>query len=448
MSDAGKALPPANRLVVCLDGTWNTADRKSKRTNIARIRDAVALRDDAVVRDGRARTPIPQRVYYDEGVGTGKGIDRIWGGAFGSGLSRNVRQAYKWLSDHYVRPGPGHSGSEILVFGFSRGAFSVRSLCGYIGAAGLLRRECCSAENEAAAWDHYRTFKKDRCPAEAVRLSPLCHRDVRVAVAGVFDTVGALGIPVEYLRWLQRRDTSFHDTRPSKTILNAFHALALDEFRGPFEATLWEAPFNEEPHRVEQVWFAGAHTDVGGGYPDGRLATVTLDWMIRRVRSVSGIAFEPRALADILLDEEIRRDHACKGTVHESRSLLYGWSRVRPGYRFLGAQPIPKRLGPRKTQPERDYDPLNEAVHVSVLDRLQHDGPALYRPVPLCVASDLVAKGAVRVVGYDGELIGADEVRRYARALRAARRAYASEAETIDLPAPDPALFAEGWTKA
>lgn len=448
MSDTGKALPPANRLVVCLDGTWNTADRKVSRTNITRIRDAVALEDDAAVREGRAQKPIPQRVYYDEGVGTGKGLDRIWGGAFGSGLSRNVRQAYKWLSENYVRPGPGHSGSEILVFGFSRGAFSVRSLCGYIAAAGLLRRECCSAENETAAWDHYRTFKKDRCPAETVRLSPLCHRDVRVAVAGVFDTVGALGIPVEYLRWLQRRDTSFHDTRPSKIILNAFHALALDELRGPFEAALWETPFNAEPERVEQVWFAGAHTDIGGGYADGRLATIPLDWMIRRVLTVSRIAFRPDALADILLDEDIRRDHACRGPVHDSRSLPYFWSRVRPRYRFLGAQPIPQRLGPRKSLPERDYDPLNEAVHVSVLERLQHEGPGRYRPVPLCVAVDLVAKGAVRVVGYDGNFLGARQLRPYAQALRAARRAYATSAETIELPAPDPALLPDGGAKA
>lgn len=441
MSDGGK-LPPANRLVVCLDGTWNTADRKTSRTNIGRIRDAVALEDDTAVRAGRAAKPIAQRVYYDEGVGTGRFKDRMVGGIFGSGLSRNVRQAYKWLSDNYVRPGAGHSGSEILVFGFSRGAFSVRSLCGYIGAAGLLRREFCSAENEDAAWTYYRTFKKDRYPAEGVRLASLCHREVRVAVAGVFDTVGALGIPVEALRWLQRRDTSFHDTRPSKIILNAFHALALDEFRGPFEAALWETPFNTEPEKVEQVWFAGAHSDVGGGYPDRRLATVTLDWMIRRVMTVSGIAFTPEALESHLLDEEVRRDHACRGTVHESRSLLYGWNRLRPRYRFLGAQPIPKRLRPEKAMPDRDYDPLNEYVHVSVLERIAFAGPGRsYRPVPLCVALDLVAKGDVRVVNSDGKLLTATELLSYLKALRAGRRAYATDEESLDLPEPDPALF-------
>jgi uncharacterized protein (DUF2235 family) len=142
------------RLVLCLDGTWNTADGQ-EITNIVRIRDLIAP---------KVKTPAgieEQRVYYHTGVGTGLSTrDRLIGGLTGSGLGHNVRSAYRYLSQHYAE------GVEIYLFGFSRGAFTARSLAGYIGASGLLKADHCSPENERRAWQYYRTPPDDRFPRE------------------------------------------------------------------------------------------------------------------------------------------------------------------------------------------------------------------------------------------------------------------------------------------
>ena len=168
-------------LILCLDGTWSDADSPAPHTNIAIIANII---------DPRPAGGAEQRVYYDAGVGTGGVLDRILGGAFGRGLSANTLAAYRFLSQFY-RPG-----DNIYVFGFSRGAFTARSLCGFLSASGLLTEDACNAANLEFAWDYYRTAPKARFPADRARLRRITHGDEpRIRFLGVFDTVGALGIP-------------------------------------------------------------------------------------------------------------------------------------------------------------------------------------------------------------------------------------------------------------
>lgn len=373
------------RLLLCLDGTWNRADGRRAATNIVKIRDALDRAIDIVDR---------QRVYYDEGVGTANPIDGIVGGAFGAGLSRNVRQAYKYIARHYER------GDEIYLIGFSRGAYSARSVAGYIGVAGLLRPENCTEEWETRAWSYYRKSKHDRAPGDWHMLRALCHARVRIRCVAVFDTVGSLGIPNEQLQWIGRELFDFHDTRLGSHIDHAFHALAIDEKRGPFQATLWEHPFNPlKPHpQVEQVWFSGVHSDVGGGYDDCRLSNITLRWMVGKLKKL-GVRFQSGDDSESVDDSGPSPDD-----VHESRSLLYLGSRIRPKIRPIGGRPVQASCR-RRSVASREYKPLAERIHVSVVERFVADPE--YRPPNLVHVLGRIRSGNLPVVGWDDETISA-----------------------------------------
>ena len=257
------------RLVVCLDGTWNT---KSDFTNIWRIN--VTLTRNAV-----------QRVYYDEGVGT-KSTDFLTGGGFGRGLSEKVLEAYLWLTEHW-RPA-----DEIFVFGFSRGAYTARSLVGFLSACGLLRPD--APANIKAAYELYRRPGLGRDSLVAIdfrrRYSLERHYGVplRIKFLGVFDTVGALGLPVHNIPVFENYE--WHKVYLSEIVDHAYHALAIDEHRELFAPTVWT-----NRHRgnltVEQRWFVGAHANVGGGYEFDALSTRPLQW-IQAVATQQGLAFD------------------------------------------------------------------------------------------------------------------------------------------------------------
>ncbi|SRR6266700_3186248 len=165
----------AKRIIILLDGTWNDADVGPFDTNIVRLREIIAHSLDSSCKT-QGDTPALENssaklvsgrtfqgqtehlVFYERGVGTGPFLDRIKGGSFGDGLSGNIRRAYKFLSFFY------EAGDKVFIFGFSRGAYTARSLVGYIGAAGLLKRECCTPDFEHKAWGYYRTDPNDRMP--------------------------------------------------------------------------------------------------------------------------------------------------------------------------------------------------------------------------------------------------------------------------------------------
>ena len=355
------------RLVLCCDGTWNSADQESNHepcpTNVVRLGYRVAKRDAAGV---------AQIVYYDQGVGTGNTVDRLTGGAIGRGLDDNIYDAYRFLVCNY------EPGDELFFFGFSRGAFTARSVAGMARKCGILAARHARHYNRATAL--YRDAARPTDPGPVQFRSEFCcygNDDLEVKFIGVWDTVGALGIPLRGLRWLTKEKYAFHDTELSGAVQNACHALAVDEHRKPFEPAIWE--YKPKPgQQVEQVWFCGAHSDVGGGYertrvegsPDHaprfepQLADIALDWMIARARAC-GLAFDAEALSANPLDLDPR------ARIHDSRTGLYN---VVPEYdRAIGLATIDRQ------QTERPD--ATQSLHPSVLARWNADPQ--YRPASL-----------------------------------------------------------------
>lgn len=249
------------RLIVCCDGTWNDADGGEDFTNVVRM-----------VRAIKAEGALPQIVYYHSGVGTGGDtFVQFAGGAVGLGLSRNVRDAYAFLANNYC------NGDEIFLFGFSRGAYTARSVAGLVGWIGLLHKG--DMDDFNLVWENYRTRRKpdwqDQRPRFAER-----HNPVPIKCIGVWDTVGALGIP-GHMDVLFTEFYQFFDTALGANVENAFHALAIDEHREDFLPTLWTNWTAGQT--VEQVWFTGAHSNVGGGYDEHGLSDIALAWMAGQV---------------------------------------------------------------------------------------------------------------------------------------------------------------------
>jgi hypothetical protein len=213
-------------------------------------------------------------------------------------------------------------GDEIYLFGFSRGAYTVRSLAGLIRNSGLLRIH--HADREAEAYALYRDRDPAKHPnADAARdfRARYSYDPLEITCIGVWDTVGALGLPVEFFHIDVHDRFRFHDVTLSSRVRNAFHALAIDERRKPFAPTLWEQPVEDmQRNWLEQAWFSGVHSNVGGGYPDSALSDVTLHWMIDRVQSRCGLQVD---------EEYVRRitKPSPTGTLYDSMKL---------GFRLIG----------------------------------------------------------------------------------------------------------------
>ncbi len=204
----------AKRLVVCLDGTWNSAD-DGDSTNVVRLMGAIAPVDQ--------RGHGPDHVLRRRDRRHGGRIDRLVDGLTGRGLEQNVRDGYRFLANNWL------PGDEIYIFGFSRGAFTARSLCGFIDLIGLLPKSHLDRHLKKA-WRLYRTPEEKRDPAALARLAGAARRDVKVRCLGVWDTVGSLGVPLRPLQVLNRRHR-FHNAELSNLVECAFHALAIDEKR-------------------------------------------------------------------------------------------------------------------------------------------------------------------------------------------------------------------------
>jgi len=371
------------RLVVCCDGTWNRPDQVHgvvvAPTNVTKVALGLAPEDEWAN---------PQLLHYERGVGTGR-LERLRGGAFGFGLSRNIRSCYRFLAESY------EPGDELYLFGFSRGAFTARSLAGLVRNSGILERR--HLDRIDAAYRLYRARRPDAHPRgiEArIFRRMYSHDDCLVRMLGVWDTVGALGIPVRGWRlvpWLNRR-WGFHDTELSSRVGAAYQALAIDERRGPFEPTLWRRQEHAGDQTLEQVWFAGAHSDVGGGYPEPELAEVALLWMVDRARAC-GLRFAPDHFARAepggdperrALGEELAPDPL--GTLHDSRKGIY---RLRP--------PRDRELLAADGSPDADG---RSVASTAIRRRDERDD---YRPSAL--ESYLAAAGAVtEIPGADRRL--------------------------------------------
>ncbi len=333
------------RLVVCFDGTWNSADSEKAETNVARIARAIrATSGDRV-----------QITLYLRGVGaTGLPLQRVVEGATGLGIDENIRSGYMFLAQNYV------PGDEIYLFGFSRGAFTARSLVGFVTAAGLLKRQ--SLASVMAAWDYYRGAGPHAPEAFCAVSGADCHAEIPIAFLGVWDTVGSLGIPGTLFNSLNA-DLQFHDTTPCGSVLRARHALAVDEHRDEFVPTFWTGtpPPGSD---ILQLWFAGAHSDVGGGYPERGLADISLAWMAEEAEK-AGLQLDWAALLP-----EGREALDPLAPQHESR---HGWSykdRFTPTFREVCGREAPvafwETLYIPRDRDGRRLPTIHEGLHPSL----------------------------------------------------------------------------------
>lgn len=296
----------AKNIVICSDGTGNSAI-KGRGTNVFKLFEAVDLnghRTNAHL--------VPQIAFYDDGVGTEdfKPL-RLLTGAAGAGLGRNVRQLYSQLSRVY------DEGDRIFLFGFSRGAFTVRTLAGMINACGLVdgTRIETSQRLRRAVNDAYRAYRAGYASlitkafrslagrpgrssaVDALRATYIVHHPVPIAFLGVWDTVDAVGLPFGLSDVVNTfiYQFKFPTQNPSGCVEYACHALSIDEPRVAFEPVLWDetpqacpAPPDDPDRkgpRLDQVWFAGVHSNIGGGYPKQGMSLVALDWMLHKARA-------------------------------------------------------------------------------------------------------------------------------------------------------------------
>ncbi len=281
----------SKNIIICLDGTWNDKDDPDALSNVALIHNMSEHHTDR------------QLAYYDKGVGTDGWYDKKLGGVHGAGLSENIRQAYGYLAEHY------ENDDAVYIFGFSRGAFTARSLAGLLFNAGLPTAGDGTASHIETLYEHYKKGDGDKLAAHKAN-----NRHCPVRFLGVWDTVGALGVPISFLRDSSQKIFEFHDTRLSPEVAFACHAVAIDEKRESFEPTLWlETPDNAE--RINQVWFAGVHSDVGGGYPERHLSDIALGWM-REQAAAHGWIEKP--------DHGYVLEPDLEGPVHASAYKLFG----------------------------------------------------------------------------------------------------------------------------
>jgi uncharacterized protein (DUF2235 family) len=206
-------------------------------------------------------------VFYDWGLGSYH--SKVSAGATGRGIHKNIVDGYRYIVQNYA------SGDKIFLFGFSRGAYTVRALCGLINNCGIPKRP--DAKYIAQAWRIYKSASKTNRPdgddAKEFRASH-CHQSRNVHFVGVWDTVGSLGIPFSLMGMFKGKD-EFYDTKMGSNVSFARHALAIDEQRQDFEPTVWTP---RPGVNLKQIWFAGSHADVGGSCgPDKHTGLIAAD---------------------------------------------------------------------------------------------------------------------------------------------------------------------------
>ncbi len=354
-------------IIICSDGTGNTAI-KDRGTNVFKVFEAIDL-------NGHRVDPNldPQIAFYDDGVGTETFLPlKLLGGAFGFGLAKNVRSLYMDLVRVYDPGDATMPADRIYLFGFSRGAFTVRTLAGLISKCGVLDREKLPTTDalRSAVSKAYSTYRRSyrtwlgsifneilvalrlrRPDADAIaefKQSRSLPSEVRIRFIGVWDTVDAVGGPFhtsDVINAVFHR-FKFPDQILSDKVDQAVHALSIDEARAAFGPVLWEAKPN-----VEQVWFAGVHSNVGGGYPKQGMSLVTLDWMMQKAQQ-NGLRFLP----------DDRRNYWEHGNVddklYDSRAGLGVFYRWKP-------RNMERLCIEQKTA-------MPPAVHLSVLERIAH----------------------------------------------------------------------------
>ncbi|MCG2665731.1 DUF2235 domain-containing protein [Bradyrhizobium sp. GCM10023182] len=347
------------KLAIYLDGTFNTLNNN---TNVWRLKSLTAETTD-------------QRVYYSQGVGTIRG-EAVRGGVAGYGIDDEIIQAYTWLIENF------DDGDEIFIFGFSRGAYTARSLSGLISKCGIQRLGApLSIEQLYARYRLYvaptiRSLLREPLPADASieeRWLTKYSQPTKIKFVGLWDTVGSMGIPVGSAE-AKVHKYRFLDTHLRLDNEHAFHALALDEHRANFNATFWTrtvktgevgAPVRAIDH-VEQRWFVGCHANVGGGYASDPLSQRPLVWLMDKAGAL-GLAYRDKVEIDV---------------TEKAPAINDSYSEFGKGLYHLFSKRFFRPVGPPpETGTAATTSRINETIDGSVFDRWRSD--AKYRPANL-----------------------------------------------------------------
>jgi uncharacterized protein (DUF2235 family) len=246
-------------IVVFSDGTGQEGG-KGHNTNVYKLFNMCEDRTDR------------QIIFYDRGLGTG--WRKLGGQAFGAGISKNIKECYTFIFENFS------AGDQIFLFGFSRGATTVRSLSSFIHMFGILPKSRPELIDQA-----YDIYKKQKTREAKSKAFIKRHHNMwcKINFLGVWDTVAALGVPIPGVNVLIEQipgwQHKYQNLSMSESVVHGRHALAIDDERQIFHPVLWDSKI-EDYQSMEQVWFCGMHTDVGGGYPEQGLADISLTWML------------------------------------------------------------------------------------------------------------------------------------------------------------------------
>ena len=298
----------SRNLIIGCDGTWNDTD-ESALTNVAKILNACSSKD--------------QVTHYEEGVGTAH-WEALPGGIYGKGLDRQILGPYRFLRRRFADTAWTKQENKVFIFGFSRGAYAACRLAGLISQCGVPLK----AGDVELAWQLY--LKRDTPSTDALKERGSFF-DIPVEMLGVWDTVKTT------------TDEDFNDLKLPKCVVAGYHAMAIDEKRKFFPVLKW----NNEA-RVNQMWFVGVHSDVGGGYRECGLSDIALQWMIDRAYE-HGVKFKASAV------RRLKKDPL--GVLHESYDGIWKafGTRRRP---IASSTPVHSSTRERVKQ-VADYKPAN-----------------------------------------------------------------------------------------
>ncbi|KAG9242161.1 hypothetical protein BJ878DRAFT_516946 [Calycina marina] len=305
----------ATKIIIACDGTWQSASTGDDGipTDVAALCGALSTHKFS----RRSRKKHNQIVFYQSGVGSGlsTSFETIIDGAFGEGLEQNAREAYLFLAENYTQ------GDEIYLFGFSRGAYTARTIAAFIGTIGVL--SAAGAIHFKDLYNMYTSTKGPRAWQESLRMYMVENRldetawrtppdKVIIKIVGCWETVGALGVPSNWLaEFFHTNDKyQFLNMQVPPRVEYSFHALALDEHRASFYPAIWwldpkaqrihDANGNVIKPKLAQCWFPGHHNDVGGNEPNRKIANLALAWIVDECRKTGHLEFDQNYLKSIL----------------------------------------------------------------------------------------------------------------------------------------------------
>ena len=333
-------------IVVFSDGTGQEGG-KGNNTNVYKLFNLIEDRTER------------QISFYDRGLGTG--WRKITGSISGMGISKNIRECYEFIFENY------ESGDNIFLFGFSRGATTVRSLSGFIHLFGILPKS--RPELIREAYNIYKVSDERRRNILAEALLSRHHNQwCKIKFLGVWDTVAALGLPFKMLDffadWIPLFRHKYHNLRLSNSVTHARHALAIDDERLTFHPKIWDKEIDDY-QTMKQVWFSGMHTDVGGGYKERELSDIPLIWMIEDAKQAGLRLFQEKHF-DLMPDPN--------GIMHDSRKGFFKKlfrKKIRSWNSDKSGKPV-----------------VHESVSLRKLNKQNEESPA-YAPWILALAHDM-----------------------------------------------------------